>query len=101
MRPLQKALLICVVLMFAIGLCVSGFGCGKSGNEATPAVSSPAKDVPPTPAERKILYYRNPMDPTITSQTPMKDSMGMDYVPVYEGEAPAASPAPEAPQDAK
>lgn len=34
--------------------------------------------------ERKILYYRNPMDPTITSPTFMKDSMGMDYIPVYE-----------------
>ncbi len=34
--------------------------------------------------ERKILFYRNPMDPSITSPTFMKDSMGMDYVPVYE-----------------
>jgi hypothetical protein len=34
--------------------------------------------------EKKILYYRNPMDPTITSPTFMKDSMGMDYIPVYE-----------------
>src|SRR3990167_2100189 len=33
---------------------------------------------------RKILYYRNPMDPSITSPTFMKDSMGMDYIPVYE-----------------
>jgi hypothetical protein len=36
--------------------------------------------------ERKILYYRNPMDPSITSPTFMKDSMGMDYIPVYEEE---------------
>src|SRR3989338_5790315 len=34
--------------------------------------------------EKKILYYRNPMDPTITSPTFMKDSMGMDNIPVYE-----------------
>ncbi len=33
---------------------------------------------------RKILYYRNPMNPTITSDHPMKDEMGMDYVPIYE-----------------
>jgi len=33
-----------------------------------------------------ILYYRNPMDPQATSPVPMKDSMGMDYVPVYAGE---------------
>jgi Cu(I)/Ag(I) efflux system membrane fusion protein len=31
----------------------------------------------------KILYYRNPMNPAVTSPVPMKDSMGMDYVPVY------------------
>ncbi len=34
--------------------------------------------------ERKILYYRNPMNPQVTSPVPMKDEMGMDYVPVYE-----------------
>lgn len=33
---------------------------------------------------RKILFYRNPMNPAVTSPVPMKDSMGMDYVPVYE-----------------
>lgn len=33
---------------------------------------------------RKILYYRNPMNPEITSPVPMKDSMGMDYVAVYQ-----------------
>jgi membrane fusion protein, copper/silver efflux system len=39
---------------------------------------------------RKILYYRNPMNPAITSPTFMKDSMGMDYIPVYEDEAEKA-----------
>jgi Cu(I)/Ag(I) efflux system membrane fusion protein len=29
------------------------------------------------------LYYRNPMHPEVTSPTPKKDDMGMDYVPVY------------------
>ncbi|MFH1640698.1 MAG: efflux RND transporter periplasmic adaptor subunit [Candidatus Omnitrophota bacterium] len=36
--------------------------------------------------QRKILYYRNPMNPSITSDVPAKDSMGMDYIPVYEEE---------------
>ncbi len=39
-----------------------------------------------TIAERKIKYYRNPMGLPDTSPTPKKDSMGMDYIPVYEGE---------------
>jgi Cu(I)/Ag(I) efflux system membrane fusion protein len=33
--------------------------------------------------EREILFYRNPMNPSVTSPTPMQDSMGMDYLPVY------------------
>jgi len=33
--------------------------------------------------ERKLLYYRNPMNPQATSPVPMKDQMGMDYIPVY------------------
>ncbi len=39
--------------------------------------------------ERKILYYRNPMNPNVISDHPQKDEMGMDYVPVYEDEASA------------
>jgi Cu(I)/Ag(I) efflux system membrane fusion protein len=39
------------------------------------------------PAERKILYYRNPMGLPDTSPVPKKDSMGMDYIAVYEEEA--------------
>lgn len=36
---------------------------------------------------QKILYYRNPMGLPDTSPVPKKDSMGMDYLPVYAGEA--------------
>jgi len=36
--------------------------------------------------DRKIKFYRNPMGLADTSPTPKKDSMGMDYIPVYEGE---------------
>ncbi|MCG7363007.1 efflux RND transporter periplasmic adaptor subunit [Roseomonas sp. ACRSG] len=35
----------------------------------------------------RILYYRNPMGLPDTSPVPKKDSMGMDYIPVYEDEA--------------
>lgn len=34
----------------------------------------------------KLLYYRHPMRPDITSPKPAKDEMGMNYVPIYEGE---------------
>jgi len=44
---------------------------------ATPASAAPA---------RKLIFYRNPMGLPDTSPTPKKDSMGMDYIAVYEGE---------------
>jgi Cu(I)/Ag(I) efflux system membrane fusion protein len=37
-------------------------------------------------SEKKIKYYRNPMGLPDTSPVPKKDSMGMDYIPVYDGE---------------
>jgi RND family efflux transporter MFP subunit len=40
--------------------------------------------------ERKLLFYRHPMNPGVTSPVPSKDEMGMDYVPVYEDEARAS-----------
>ena len=42
---------------------------------------------------RKIIYYRDSMNPAITSPVPKKDSMGMDYVPVYASESRAAGSA--------
>ena len=35
-------------------------------------------------SRQKIRFYRNPMNPSVTSPVPAKDEMGMDYVPVYE-----------------
>ena len=43
------------------------------------------------PGERKILFYRSPMDPEITSPVPAKDGMGMDFIPVYDDEAQASA----------
>jgi Cu(I)/Ag(I) efflux system membrane fusion protein len=37
-------------------------------------------------APKRVLFYRNPMGLPDTSPVPKKDSMGMDYLPVYEGE---------------
>jgi Cu(I)/Ag(I) efflux system membrane fusion protein len=50
-----------------------------------------ADATPPTAASsgataRKIKYYRNPMGLPDTSPVPKKDSMGMDYIAVYEGD---------------
>jgi RND family efflux transporter MFP subunit len=84
------ALAMTGVLGAGVGL---GYWWGQSrggGHEvAASASSAPAGGK----SERKVLYYRNPMGLPDTSPTPKKDPMGMDYVPVYEGEdsAPAAT----------
>ena len=51
---------------------------------------------PAAGATGKILYYRNPMNPKATSPVPMKDSMGMDYVPVYAEDVSETSVAGQA-----
>ncbi len=51
-----------------------------AGESVGGALAAPAKK------QRKLLYYRNPMGLPDTSPTPKKDPMGMDYIPVYEGE---------------
>lgn len=46
---------------------------------------------------KKLLYYRHPMNPQVTSSTPAKDEMGMDYVAVYaEPSVTAAAPSTSA-----
>lgn len=51
------------------------------------------KSTPSASAERKALYYRNPMGTGHVSDKPMKDEMGMDYIPVYADEPGAAAEA--------
>jgi Cu(I)/Ag(I) efflux system membrane fusion protein len=58
----------------------------KREEAKAPSAGNQAADAGP----RKILHYRNPMNPSVTSPVPMKDEMGMDYVPVYEERTAAA-----------
>jgi len=48
----------------------------EPGPDGEPASRASATDASP-------LYYRHPHDPNRTSRVPMKDEMGMDYVPVF------------------
>jgi Cu(I)/Ag(I) efflux system membrane fusion protein len=60
------------------------------------AVIDARTDITPNSApggNRRILYYRNPMGLPDTSPVPKKDSMGMDYLPVY-ADADATSDPP-------
>ena len=82
-------------LVLALALLAAGIGAGYWwGQRATVRPAERVTQAAPVDAERggtpsrKLLYYRNPMGLPDTSPVPKKDPMGMDYVPVYEGEAP-------------
>jgi Cu(I)/Ag(I) efflux system membrane fusion protein len=65
-----------------------GYWWGLHGAEDRGAKAG--KGGPGEPA-RRILYYRNPMGLPDISPVPKKDPMGMDYIPVYEGEEPEST----------
>ena len=69
-----KWLPLLVILMLGLGL---GFWIGRHQD-----LLVSTEDTIST--ERKPLYYRHPMNPQVTSPTPSKDEMGMDYVAVYD-----------------
>lgn len=79
MKPfiLTAALAVATALGAAVG-----YHFAASGQPAD-AVQTPAEGGKPA---RRLLYYRNPMGLPDTSPVPKKDPMGMDYLPVYEGE---------------
>jgi membrane fusion protein, copper/silver efflux system len=79
----KTTLALAIVAIVAAG---GGYwvGKGKSGPHAS---SGEALASAVAKKERKLLYYRNPMGLPDTSPSPKKDPMGMDYIPVYEGEA--------------
>jgi Cu(I)/Ag(I) efflux system membrane fusion protein len=56
-----------------------------SGNSVAPVASQPVA------VQLKPLFYRNPMNPAVTSPVPAKDDMGMDYVAVYPEQDKAAN----------
>jgi Cu(I)/Ag(I) efflux system membrane fusion protein len=75
MNNQQRLLLIAaVVLLIGLG---GGYLIAQLIGEPSPTHGD---------GERKALFYRNPMNPAITSPVAAKDEMGMDYIPVYAEE---------------
>jgi membrane fusion protein, copper/silver efflux system len=73
---MNKSMLLVSPLMLVIGIAV---GYLIFGNENSPEIVAREESQP--------LFYRNPMNPDVTSPTPAKDSMGMDYIAVYAEES--------------
>ncbi|ADE14816.1 efflux transporter, RND family, MFP subunit [Nitrosococcus halophilus Nc 4] len=76
----QTAMIIALVSLIALAVGAGGgywVATQWALKRAVPASEKPAK---------QPLFYRHPMNPEITSPVPAKDTMGMDYVPVYPDE---------------
>jgi Cu(I)/Ag(I) efflux system membrane fusion protein len=71
---MNKITLIIATIMLVVGLAGGYWLATSKQTEKQTAASSDSQ---------KILFYRSPMNPSVTSPTPAKDAMGMDYVPVY------------------
>ncbi len=84
---------IAAVLAAGGGYWIGQRGSGAGHGSPTTVGNSADNAAKPSP---KILFYRNPMGLADTSPVPKKDPMGMDYVPVFEGEAAGADAGPAA-----
>ncbi len=71
-KTMAVALIAALAVGFSGGYWVSGL---------RPAATMGAGESQST--NRKPLFWRNPMNPVITSKVFMQDEMGMDYIPVY------------------
>ena len=60
--------------------------CPICGMKLTPIKSSAQAASEEPGKERKVLYWQAPMDPTEIYDQPGKSKMGMDLIPVYEGD---------------
>ncbi|MDD4930130.1 MAG: efflux RND transporter periplasmic adaptor subunit [Gallionella sp.] len=81
MKKINRILIITLVVS-AVG--AGGYSLGSHRADSEKQTTDNSK---PQTENRKLLYYRNPMGLPDTSPVPKKDVMGMDYVPVYDGEA--------------
>ncbi len=79
----QANVMVAWVLVVAAVTAAGGYWWGSQRTEDRGLATETTVQKEPA---RKILYYRNPMGLPDTSPVPRKDAMGMDYVPVYEGE---------------
>jgi len=74
---MNKKIIMTAFIALAIGLLVGYLLIPQP--QTTDGMSSTG-----TSQKKKPIFYRNPMNPRITSPVPAQDEMGMDYIPVYE-----------------
>ncbi len=74
----KSVITLAVVAALGLGFVGGYFASGTNSSEHMMAENSTS--------EPEVLFWRNPMNPAITSPVFMKDEMGMDYLPVYADE---------------
>lgn len=74
---------IIIAILIVIIAVLTYLWLGNSGNSADKIAEKTSQN---TQKEKKVLYWRAPMNPNETYDKPGKSRMGMDLVPVYEGE---------------
>jgi Cu(I)/Ag(I) efflux system membrane fusion protein len=84
----NKTILLIILVSLAIIVGAAG-GYWFAGQQVNTANNPSAT----TTEEQQPLFYRNPMNPEVTSPVATKDSMGMDYIPVYADEDADSAPA--------
>ena len=73
--------IVLILLAVTLGIALGRWWPGDAGPGVAPAAS-----------ERKILYWKAPMDPNYRRDEPGKSPMGMDLVPVYAGQGSDEQP---------
>ena len=94
---MRSILLRLSVLALVIGVGTTGYWYGRH-HASVPTPMTGSASATEATADRKVLYYRDPMGKPEYSPTPKKDSMGMDYIPVYEDEEQGSAAASASPQ---
>ncbi|MEE9543751.1 MAG: efflux RND transporter periplasmic adaptor subunit [Thermodesulfobacteriota bacterium] len=77
--------IILLVVGVAIGGAIVYLYFEETGSKPMESATAPVK-------ERKIKYWQAPMDPAYIRDAPGKSPMGMELVPVYEGEVDILEP---------
>lgn len=77
---MNKSIFFTAILMLMLG---AGGGYWFANSKMPPVHQMPM----PHTETKKILFYRNPMNPAVTSPVPAKDTMGMDYIAIYADDA--------------
>jgi Cu(I)/Ag(I) efflux system membrane fusion protein len=80
---MNKSTVITGLLMLGLGLGGGYWLAGNTGNQHVTEAGAEKSGQPSGDDAREILFYRSPMNPSVTSPTPAKDPMGMEYVAVY------------------